>query len=578
MKQIAIFLMLFCTSVLLALSGTYTIGGSSADFPTLASAITAANTEGLSANTEFVLNPGTYSGPFTLQHATNGHELMITSGSAPSGSVIINNPTATTEINYIIRIEAVSFVKLQGLRFETTGSLNRAVYINGNADEISITSCFFQGGVGATSNNSGAIYITASGSGDADNLYLALNNFQDGGYHVVVNSGSYNDFFSDWEILNNYFADGYLGLYLMRFSNLQLQDNTLEDMNGGFDLNTGSGTLEISGNRITNCATGITAQYLSSNTSVPHIFNNIISSTGYYGISIYGTDLQILHNTIVNSSAESYNRHAASIGGTGNLVKKNHFICTGGGIALTASSVDPTYPQRNIIEHNNIYSYGLNVAKISNDSYKDLELYNDVTDTANVSYNPFFSGVFLTPASSALDNLYPSTAVTVDFNGNARSPINSDIGAHEYTSAAGMTPMSGNYTIGTPGDFATLQEFCNAIAQRGISAAVNGQLTETDYEEQVVLHAIPNASEANFVTIISVIAGHTNLSFSGQTASTPYVMNLIRSSFVKLSNITFSTTATANSNLLLLSGYNHDLFIHYSQFDAPANTGGISLG
>ncbi|MDD4309528.1 MAG: hypothetical protein PHO32_04045, partial [Candidatus Cloacimonetes bacterium] len=230
MKQVLLYLMLLNTTLMLALSGTYTVGGSSADYSTLATAIIASNTEGLSGDTEFVLNPGTYSGPFTLQHAANGHELKITSGSAPSGSVILNNPTATTEINYVIRIEAVSQVKLQGLRFETTGSLNRAVFINGNADETSITSCFFQGGVGASSNNSGAIYIAASGSGDTDNLYLALNNFQDGGYHIVVNSSSYNDLFSDWEILNNYFADGYLGLYLLRFSNLQLQDNTLEDM------------------------------------------------------------------------------------------------------------------------------------------------------------------------------------------------------------------------------------------------------------------------------------------------------------------------------------------------------------
>lgn len=578
MKHVFLILLLFSTAVLTAMSGIYTVGGSSADYPTLAQAIIAANSEGLSADTEFILNPGTHTGPFTLQHTANGHELKITSGSAPSGSVILNNPSATVEFNYIIRIEAVPFVHLQGLRFETSGSLNRAIYINGNADDTSITNCFFQGGVGATANNSGAVYVTASGSGDADNLYLALNNFQDGGYHIAVNSNSYSDLFTGWEILNNYFADGYLGLYLLRFSNLQLQDNTLEDMNGGFDLGSGSGSLEISGNRITNCANGINAQYLSPNTTVPHIFNNIISSTGNYGFSIYGTNLQIMHNSVVNSSAESYNRFAAIINGSGNQVRKNHLICTGGGIALSASSVDPTYPQCNIIEHNNVYSYGLNVAKISNDSYKDLEQYNDVTDTENVSYNPFFSGVFLTPVSAALDNMYPSTAVTVDFNGYARSLSNSDIGAHEYTSPAGMTPMSGNYSIGASGVFATMQEFCDAVGQRGVSAAVNGQLIDAAYEEQVVLYTIPYASEANLVTIRSVVVGGVNLSFSGQTASVPYVMNLIRSSYVKLSNIAFSTTAAANANLLLLSGYNHDLYIHYSQFDAPANTSGISLG
>ncbi|MDD4309829.1 MAG: right-handed parallel beta-helix repeat-containing protein [Candidatus Cloacimonetes bacterium] len=378
--------------------------------------------------------------------------------------------------------------------------------------------------------------------------------------------------------MNNYFADGYLGIYLLRFSNLQLQDNTLEDMYGGFDLNSGNGSLEISGNRLTNCYTGINAQYLSSNTTVPHIFNNIISSTGYYGMSVYGTDLLIMHNSVVNSSAESYNRFAAVISGTGNQVRKNHFICSGAAIALSSSAVDPTSNQRNIIEHNNVYSYGLNVAKISNDSYKELSLYNAYTQTDNVSYNPFFSGEFLSPTSAAMDNLYPSTAVTVDYNGFTRSLSNSDIGAHEYSAGAGMTPMSGTYTIGSAEDFSTLQEFCNALAQRGVCAAVNGNLTQTLYEEQVVLHAIPNASEANLVTLRSVTAENSTLSYSDQTAAAPYVMNIIRSSYVKLSNLFFSTTAVANSNLLLLSGYNHDLDLQFIHFTAPANTGGISLG
>jgi hypothetical protein len=136
--------------------------------------------------------------------------------------------------------------------------------------------------------------------------------------------------------------------------------------------------------------------------------------------------------------------------------------------------------------------------------------------------------------------MYSSTAVNLDFNGYTRSPSNSDIGAHEYT--VGLNPLSGTYSIGGSGDFATLQDFCQALASRGVSGAVNGNLTQSLYEEQVILHAIPNASEANLVTIRSVIVGHATLSYSGQTATAPYVMNLIRSSFVKLSNTAFSTS------------------------------------
>jgi parallel beta-helix repeat protein len=578
MKHVFTLLLLALCASLAALAGSYTVGGSGANYATLTDAITALNSQGLTNHTEFILSPGTYNGPFVMQHQSNGYDLTVHSGTAPSGSVILNNPSADGTNNYIVKIDNVSDVKLQKLSFSTSGNYNVAVQINGNSDNTGITSCQFQGQVNASSNNSGAIYITASGSGDADNLYIALNSFYDGGYHITCNSSSYNDSFADWQILNNYFEDGYNAINLLRFTGLKVQDNNIITTTHGIILSNGSGGLEISGNKISGCENGIYGNYLEVNTSIPHIFNNIVSVTGSYGMSVYGVGLNIFHNSINNSSANSYNTFAGAFSGSNMIVRKNHFVTTGGGIALSATSVDPLYPQRNIVEHNNLYSFGLYVAKTGNDNYRELSDFAAVTQTQNISINPFFSTDLLSSVSPALDNMYPSTAVVTDYNGLPRNPVNSDIGAHEYTSDPALIPMSGNYYIGAGEAYTSIQAFCDALSLRGISATVNGYLTDALYQEQITAHAIPGADDDATVMLRSVIAGNSTISFSGQTAAKPYVMSMVRTKYIKLSNIIFSSTATSNSNLLLLNGFNRNLQFHYMQFNAPANTTGVSLG
>lgn len=249
MKHAFTFLLLAMCASLAALAGIYTVGGSGADYATLADAIDELNAQGLTANTEFILNPGTYSGPFVLQHQSRGYELNIHSANYYDG-VILNNPNADAANNYIIKLDNVSKVKLHTVKFITSGSYNVAVQILGNSDNTSITSCQFQGQANASSNNSGAIYITASGNGDADNLYIAQNSFHDGGYHIYCNSSSYNDSFENWEIVNNYFENGYTAVYIKRYSGLTIKNNNINSTGTGINLDSGSGSLEISRNKI----------------------------------------------------------------------------------------------------------------------------------------------------------------------------------------------------------------------------------------------------------------------------------------------------------------------------------------
>lgn len=109
----------------LPLSGNYSVGGSGASFSTLTDALSAAQSEGLSGTTTFVLNAGTYSGPFQINMPSNGYTLMIRA--AEEAEVILNNPDASSAQNYIFYINNTPKVYLQDLRFEASGSYARGL-------------------------------------------------------------------------------------------------------------------------------------------------------------------------------------------------------------------------------------------------------------------------------------------------------------------------------------------------------------------------------------------------------------------------------------------------------------------
>lgn len=377
--------------------------------------------------------------------------------------------------------------------------------------------------------------------------YISQNSFYDGGYHITCNTGSYDDNFANWEIKNNYFEDGYTSINLLRFTGLKIQGNDIRTTTSGINLASGSGSIEISGNKIGECGKGLYVNYIQTSSQVPHIYNNIIGVNGEFGMSVYGDGLNILHNSVTNSSTNTYNTFAAVFSWSNLKVRKNHFVTTGGGTALSASSVDPQSSRRNIIDHNNLYSYGLYLAKISNDSFRELWEFENVTGTQNVSINPFFSGDLLTTISPALDNMFASTAVTTDYNGLPRDPVNSDIGAHEYTSDPALGPMSGEYYIGSGQEYTSIQAFLDDLSLMGISGSVEGRLTDALYQEQLTAHTIPGAEEMSSVIIQSSIPTGSTISYSGQTASQPYIMSLTRANGIRFSDIDFSTTATSNS-------------------------------
>lgn len=63
-----------------------------------------------------------------------------------------------------------------------------------------------------------------------------------------------------------------------------------------------------------------------------------------------------------------------------------------------------------------------------------------------------------------------------------------------------FSQLSGNYTIGTAGDFVTLTDAVNSLTSNGVSGAVTFNIETGDYNEQLIIPQITGASAVNTIT------------------------------------------------------------------------------
>jgi len=288
-------------------------------------------------------------------------------------------------------------------------------------------------------------------------------------------------------------------------------------------------------NDIMNCEKQLQSKF-------PDIYNNIIRANGinwYSGSSaVAATGLVIsqseriyaAHNS-VEISSPSNQSYVASISGTRNIFRKNHFVNLDGGYSLNFINTEPDVTNRNLVEYNNIYASGTYLGKRSNTSYKEMSEMIPLFDSYNADLNPFFEDEYLRSNAPRLNNLGFYAGIDEDFFGNPRSDTAPDIGAHEYDIDSLdplLAPMEGDYTIGVGGDYPTVSDFAVALAFRGINNPITADLSETNYNEQVNFDRIPGSGHDRVITIRKspfIGAGNaTTISYSAQTANDNYVL------------------------------------------------------
>ncbi|MDY0336576.1 MAG: choice-of-anchor Q domain-containing protein [Candidatus Cloacimonadaceae bacterium] len=589
MKQLLLIIMLLLCSLLFGqtMQGIYHIGGDGADFADLDDAISAIEASSVLNNLYFYLNPGTYTGPYVLEDLDlGGHTLLISSGSYSSDQVVFINHAATSQDNYIFKISNSSGIIIDGFDFAPTSRYSRSIYVYGDSNDIQIQNCrFFNYGTNSYDNDS--IAFASNSNDDADNIKITFNQFMGGGYHISIANWNYNNNFSNWTLDSNLHNGGYCAIKLIMSSNLIIQNNTMHNVNQGIATSYLSGSLLVQRNRINAYSKGIefSGSTISSSGSVPNIYNNIIRVSGYNvysgnndaaaaGLVIdQSSYIYAAHNSIELSSTNS-SSIAVHLHGNYNKLRKNHFVNLGSGYVIYFNNVESDNSNHNIVEFNNIYGKGTNLGKQLNTYYKEISEMNALFGYSNADYNPFFTDEHLRCTSPSLDNLGFYVEIDEDFFGNPRSNTAPDIGAHEYSSDPSLTPLAGNYDIGSGGDFASINDFALALAQRGVSAAVTGLLNDASYSEQIVFDRIPGIGHDRIVTLKGNLTPYPTISYSGQNASNNYVLATYRSKYLRFEQISFDTQAQSYSNILVMNGFAQSISFLWCNFNAPSGLTG----
>ncbi len=438
------------------LSGAYTLGGTSSDFPNFNSLATLLSNCGVSGPVIIKVAPGTYAEQFTLGNiagVSQSNTIVIDGG---DNSLARLTHDSSTTSNATVAFDSTSYVSLRNMTLENTKSSTDAWVVHlQNTDYIVIDSCLIEQPVNTTSDRGG---IVGSGSLTSaftitTNKHLTVSdNIITGGYHGISLEGNTSDEDVGNYILRNRFIDiYYYGIRVNEQDSLIISGNVIENTNssGASDIYCLNITdFEIRANNLLDCGDEgiVISGGSSSGTARSLIANNMIYAPDA-AIRMSGTNsnVNIYHNTAVGLPAMQFTGSNHS-----DMSLYNNIFSSPSGVALDASV---SLPSTIDIDYN-LYQYQLsgNIAR-DGSTYANLAAWQAAKPALNqnsVEGNPLFVKA-TSPADLHLigalandigDN---SVGIHVDIDGDSRplSPSTKvDIGADEYHPATCL-PSSG---------------------------------------------------------------------------------------------------------------------------------------
>lgn len=469
-----------------ALSGTFTIGGVTADYANIKDAVRALNERGVCG--PVVFNVDALEGPYigqvefkeipganatnTITFNGNGATIIDTINSSKVNNkhiVYLNGTDYTTLDNFIITYEETSLYCLPvviGNGANYNRIKNCQILMDPNTTTVDFSAISFTG--------SSANYIVATNA----SYNIIENNTIRGGYAgvaIVGTNGSQH--LSKGNIIrNNTIQDHYLyGIYAAATDSTQIVSNDISKPN----------RLTYAGNYGMYFTTHNQSMLVEKNRVHDIFFQVPTSTSNFYAFFVTGNDAKagkemILRNNIaynLRGNGTQYGFHtnnSDSIWYFNNTVQIDNAAATAGGavgIYSTAAATGVKYLNNNIyiskggngnkhgvfvntadvtatINYNNIYvdttvgkTGQRNIGYFVSTPYATLANWKtantNMWDQNSVSARPLFANILtgdFTPNSFDLNNIgTPIPQVTDDINGVARNATNPDPGAYEFT-------------------------------------------------------------------------------------------------------------------------------------------------
>ena len=438
----------FTTPCISALSGAYTVdsnGTGATNFLTLASAVTALQTCGVS-------------GPVTLTLAGYVHPTGLTLAQIPGVSAtnvvtIQGNSSGNTEIKGAggqpgaVSLIGTKYIKIQNLRINAPTM--SGVVLTDNAQFITLhNNTILADTVGTLSTTCGILStsnLTSSfGYGINASSITITNNVIKGGYYGIrLNGNTITSYSSGFVISNNQILKSYYyGAYFYYIDGLTMHNNTIKDYRNTFNYGIYGyymSNVNIQRNNVPNSQSyGLTLGYLN-NIAKPAvksiIANNMFGSTGSYAAYMpYLRHVDMHYNTFGGSSFGLYIVSSTTATLSSKNIDLRNNIFKGGTYAYYQSGAVDSLT----LNYNLYQSGGTNMCYFGTANFVSLSAWKTAFPLLNVN-SVQAAVVFASPSDLHVVNGGPNNlgtpiaAFSTDIDGDVRSTTTPDIGADEYT-------------------------------------------------------------------------------------------------------------------------------------------------
>ena len=408
------------------LTGTYTIGGAGADFPSFTAAVAALQTNGISGAVIFNVAEGTYEEQITIPEiagtsATN----TVTFQAAPEIArfVQIEYAASTAADNFVIRLRNAAHLRLRGLDVaSTSGFYNRVLEIIDRAEDILIEGNSFSADVGVRVADpaQGVVYVQPTGAGG---IRIRNNRIQGATYGIYVR-GSGGSLPTGTEITGNridrFFS---AGIYL-------------EALHGG--VVTGN---TVSGPLIRNYGEcGICVHNWTGSSSDPvRLANNRVTLSEGIALRVSQVAyLQVYHNSLYGTGSQVT---AFRLADARDVAVTNNLFLADPAPAVDIAAVNGDLD----MDYNIFYSEGEVLGRYAGTPAEDLSEWQSLSGQDAHSYNLF--PLTDPPSPELAEGGIAVPEVTTDIDGKPRGNPPS-IGAVEYaktdTDGDGIDPAVDN--------------------------------------------------------------------------------------------------------------------------------------
>ncbi len=423
------------------LSGTYSVGQPTDDFPTLDSAINVLNDRGICSSIIFELSDGYHYGHHKVNRfiTRNDYDSVLFI-SKNEHKAILHDSTTSSPLSAKLLINGAKSLTFQDLKFEHIEPVSYTYVVFDSAcSNIRFDNIIFGKNNYAISNNMSAqisnLTITNCVA-DSFNHFVSLYANDSGERHRnILLAGN------STRVTNLFF-------FIEQASNVTLEQNSFDNLSfvgqgrefGGF-RNCDNIILSRNLIKVKSSTALYVDNYYADNPSVVLINNDIqqLENTSYtydHSVVFRYCDLQLLHNSFTCYKSKMDESLVDAFGYTStSVIHGNSFVNYGDGMSLSVVDYDSLS-----LSSNNFYSNGKRLVQLREYGEQFVEWVTP--DSLNINVDPLFR-----PGESSVSN-HPNfvdaleATIQLDLHGSPRDSL-TDIGPYNLDSTFGNLELSG---------------------------------------------------------------------------------------------------------------------------------------